>query len=172
MDSIHEVIKNHPKKSDVIDAIFKIIQREHWIYEREGVDLLKNIFPDLDDTLKTKIEVLISSNVKDEILFALKILGPYSLELTDWNILKKAVMISQGDSEVCQKVSKIILALIPGSGEKIFLKAYEKKLMKISNWENDEDDNVKQYAFQLMKSLKENIMREKKKLNERKNHTN
>ena len=172
MDRIHEAIKSHPKKSSVIDAIFKIIQRGHWIYEREGVDLLKNIFPDLDDTLKTKIEVLISSNVKDEILFALKILGPYSLELTDWNILKKAVMISQGDSEVCQKVSKIILALTPGFGEKLFLKQYERKLMKISNWENDEDDNVKQYAFQLMKSLKENITREKKKLNERKNRTN
>lgn len=172
MDRIHDAIKNHPKKSSVIDAIFKIIQREHWIYEREGVDLLKNIFPDLDDTLKTKIEVLISSNVKDKILFALKILGLYSLELTDWNILKMAVRISQGDSEVCQKVSKIILALDLGFGEKTFLKHYERKLMKISNWENDKDDNVKQYAFQLMKSLKENITREKKKLNERKNRTN
>jgi len=145
------------------------MDKDDWIYKAEGISLILEISPDLDEKINKVLKDYISSERREKILIAVKILNNYSQKhIVNYNLLKQSILKSKGDEEILNAVSLAISQTGVVWGENGFINEYERKIKSLENWKKDEDKVVREFAKKFISSFKSMIEEEKKRIKERK----
>ncbi len=157
-----ESLSKHEK--EVIPMVFKWYElgseKENWLYRWEASNLISNIFPQLNPTLKKELFKLIKKKDKKSLEIVYSLLGKYEGEEFLYEIVEEIMKTYKKDGELKNIKSQLFGYLSQTgvvTGEYGFVDALTKKKENIEKYTVDRSkefqDFTKEYVFNLEKSI-------------------
>lgn len=151
----------------VVDAVASLYDGNYGMFIHRGAKLVAIIFPHLPEELQDKLISLAQTGSKNDLYVVLAILRNYKGEPTVQRVCHELVKrLPEGSKELVE-VRIILSSTGVVGGEYGFVEAYEKKLEQISPWRDDPDQKVRGFAQSYSEGLREEIVREKNRADER-----
>jgi hypothetical protein len=159
---IGEMYSKHPQYPKVIDKILGWLKKKDYVYQWEGQQLLSNLSPSLDKTLEKKLQELILTGKKENILVTVKALRRFNGTVFD--LYKDAIKSSKGDKDVCSIISTSIGSTGIVEGERGMINAYDMKIKFLEDWLKEEDRFIHEFAKREIDYYKRRIEQEERQV--------
>lgn len=159
---ISKMYSKHPQYPKVIDKILGWLKKKDYMYQWEGQQLLSNLSPSLDEILEKKLQELILTGKKEDILVAVKALRRFNGTIFD--LYKDAVKFAKGDKEVWSAISTSIGSTGVVEGERGFINAFEIKIKQFEEWQKEDDPYVCEFTKKEINYYRQVIEREEKQV--------
>lgn len=159
---ISKMYSKHPRYPEVIDKILSWLKKKDYMYQWEGQQLLSNLSPALDKTLEKKLQELILTEKKENILVAVKALRRFNGTIFD--LYKDAIKSSKGDKDVCSIISTSIGSTGIVEGERGMINAYKMKIKFLEDWLKEESRFIHEFAKREIDYYKRRIEQEERQV--------
>lgn len=149
----HELPKILIMNTDlVLDEIFKWFKEDGWLFHFDGPRFLKEIFPSMDEPLKSRLIKLIRQGGKTNAEVILRILRAYEGHAFSHQIIKafiKKYLQKETSTTYKDYLSEIFIALSTTgvvSGEYGLPNAYKQKKEEIQSWKSDKSKSIQVFV--------------------------
>ncbi|MBT7956752.1 MAG: hypothetical protein HN731_16275 [Rhodospirillaceae bacterium] len=145
-----------PLQVDPVGAVQTITgwyTEDDGLFRFEGGRLLKNIFPVWSADFERALMELVDTNEKRNVESVLEVLLNYEGEPFLHGICKHMVSCQAEEEKVLNTIENVLMNTGVVSGEFGFPEAYERKAEEISNWLDDSDEHVREFASGYIKNL-------------------
>lgn len=153
-------------KKVFVDEIFKWFKGSHWLNYWEGAHLLKNLFPQFDPYLESKLITLIKSKTANKARTAIAVLRAYEGEAFLHNACKEFIKQFPNNKKYQNEMFVILSQTGVVSGEYGFVDAYQAKITDVQSWKSDQSKVIKSFVASYEKHLNDRIVWEKKRADE------
>ena len=150
-----------PLQVDPVGAVQTITgwyTEDDGLFRFEGGRLLKNIFPVWSADFERALMELVDTNEKRNVESVLEVLLNYEGEPFLHGICKHMVSCQAEEEKVLNTIENVLMNTGVVSGEFGFPEAYERKAEEISNWLDDSDEHVREFASGYIKNLNKDNM--------------
>lgn len=136
------------------------------LFQFRGARLLKNIFVKFTDEFKNELLKIAKTKKDKGIMFVSYILRNYEGKAFIYPLCKELVKLISSNSKIRVDIAIALESTGVVSGAYGFVNAYQEKKNLISDWLDDEDDNVKEFASWYIENLNSMIENENKRVNQ------
>lgn len=162
--NLQEPLSTHAR--DAVAIVYENYRSNPSIFEFRGGKLLQGIFPKFAETFKRELHRLLDEGGDESLEFVVSVLRAYDGEAFLYPICKAVVEHLPQEHPLLQSVSAVLLSTGVVMGEFGLAEAYEKKLIALSSWLNDESEAVRAYARSFVEGLKSMIEQERQRAEE------
>jgi ppGpp synthetase/RelA/SpoT-type nucleotidyltranferase len=136
------------------------------MFEFTGGRLIAASFPGLPDALQHKLSSYIRPDAREETEFVVRILRAYRGEALPYEFVKEVVKALPPEDKLLGQVQAVLQGTGVVSGEFGLVEAHKQKREALVPWLCDEDERVKAFAVQYIKSLDLQIAAEQRQSEE------
>jgi ppGpp synthetase/RelA/SpoT-type nucleotidyltranferase len=136
------------------------------MFEFTAGRLIAASFPGIPDALQRKLSSYIRPDARDETEFAVRVLSAYRGEAVPYALAKEIVKALPEEDKLLGQVQVVLQSTGVVSGEFGLVEAYKKKREALLPWLSDENERVKMFAAQYIKSLDLQIAAEQRRSEE------
>ncbi len=169
----HELNKTLAKHSEIVlNESLKWFEEEEWLFQFDAPRFINEVFPALEEPLKSKLLQLITTGGSKNADIVLKILRAYKGETFLHEVVKAFIKkFLRGDKSQHYKDYKTELFIILSttgvvSGEYGLPNAYKQKKEEVQNWKSDKSKLVQQFVAEYEDYLDKNIVYHTKRADE------
>ncbi len=153
-----------------IDEIFKWFESKHWLNYWEGAHLLRNLFPEFDPYLESKLIETIRSKKINRVRIVVHVLRAYEGEVFLHGVCKEFIKRYPTNSQYQKEIFIILSQTGVVSGEYGFVDLYKSKLNEIQSWKSDKDESIQKFLKEYESYLRDRIVSEEKRADEEVDH--
>lgn len=143
----------------LLNQLTKLYEKNSELFRFRGANLIKSIFPQINDNLKKELISKIKSNNKKNLEIVIALLNNYRDDSSLYDICKKIINL-KGES-VFTKISIILENTGMITGEYGTVSLYERKIKEIKDWLKDSNKNINSFAKKYIADLETKIKFEK-----------
>jgi len=167
LGEIAKVLHDHTDYRKVIRKLLREwMLKGDWNLQWEGKHFLSGLSPNLDETLRHELFLLIRSKIKKRVLAALEVLDAYEGSSAIDELCKEAIKITKGAKVITKTVTRVLFQTGVVTGKYGFRDAYQQRLKRMRIWSKDRNKYVKLFAKEFSKFLRKNISREEERVAE------
>jgi len=134
------------------------------LFQFRGARLLKNIFENFTEEFQAELLKVAKIKKDKGIRFVLTVIRCYEGKTFIYPVCKEIVKLIPSDSKIRVDIAIALDSTGVVSGEYGFANAYEEKKNLVSDWLNDEDDKIKEFASWYIENLNSMIENEKQRV--------
>ena len=136
------------------------------MFEFTGGRLIAASFPGFPDDLQQKLSSYIRPDAREETEFVVRILTAYRGEAVPYDFCKQIVKALAPDDKLLGQIQAVLQSTGVVAGEFGLVEAYKQKREALVPWLSDEDERVRAFAAQYIKSLDLQIAAEQRRSEE------
>lgn len=165
--SFHELSKPLSKIADsAVDIVFETFDGNYGMFIHRGAKLLQNIFPNFSKEFENKLIRLVRDGEENKHRFVMAILRNYEGQVFLHSVCKELVKALPSGSRLRNEIYFILHSTGVVSGEYGFVEAYKRKILEVTPWLEDKNENIRAFAKDYISNLEKEIQIEKKRADE------